>query len=369
MDIMEIMEQDSSVRPHRCNWAGCNKAFNRRSDLDRHYRIHTNERPYRCEFKDCGKSFIQQSALTVHRRTHTGEKPHTCIEKGCGRKFSDSSSLARHRRIHSGKRPYKCGKPGCEKSFCRKTTMIKHQRRPHPTGSSGSDNPDGDIEVDVPFSPPTPPNAPYNGRWVAHVFSGTPGRQSSHGHMQPSSPLHPAAHQPDCLVFPGAYHPRSPAPRGDTVRHELPSNGCRLNGMAPLPSSNLMHRSTIGSNYASPKTESDSETSTVYGVKQENYDTHSSFQSIPEAPHHPGLAQDQVSVHSESMAIQASQDMYMPVPTPVVSWYDYTPSLPLSTISHQIPSYVPGLYSFMEPKLEFNEDPSMQLPSVRLLNE
>ncbi|KAK7229037.1 hypothetical protein V2G26_001207 [Clonostachys chloroleuca] len=182
--------------------------------------------------------------------------------------------------------------------------------------------------------------------------------------MQPSSPLHVAVQQPHW-----EYYPRSPGPRGDTARHELPSNGHRLNTMAPLPSSNLIHRTTVGSNYSSPRTESDSETSTVYGVKQESYDVHSSFQSIPEAPHHPTLAQDQVSVHSDSMAIQASQDMYMPVPTPVVSWYDYAPSLPLLTISHQIPSFVNGLYGFMEPKLEFNDDPSMQLPSVRLLNE
>ncbi|CAH0059415.1 unnamed protein product [Clonostachys solani] len=366
---MEIMEQDSTVRPHRCNWTGCAKAFNRRSDLDRHYRIHTNERPYRCEFKDCGKSFIQQSALTVHRRTHTGEKPHTCVQIGCGRKFSDSSSLARHRRIHSGKRPYKCGKPGCEKSFCRKTTMIKHQRRPHPTSNNGSENPDGDVEVDAVFSPTTPSNVPYDCKWVAHVFSATPGRQSSQGHMQPGSPLNVAVQQPNCVVVAGGYYPRSPGPRGDTTRHELPSNGRRLTGMAPLPSLNLMHRTTVGSNYASPKTDSDSETSTVYGIKQESYDAHSSFQSIPEAPHHPALAQDQVSVHSDSMAIQAGQDMYMPVPTPVVSWYDYAPPITLSTISHQIPSFVHGLYGFMEPKLEFNEDPSMQLPSARLLNE
>lgn len=247
--------------------------------------------------------------------------------------------------------------------------MIKHQRRPHPTSNNGSENPDGDVEVDAVFSPTTPSNVPYDCKWVAHVFSATPGRQSSQSHMQPGSPLNVAVQQPNCVVVAGGYYPRSPGPRGDTTRHELPSNGRRLTGMAPLPSLNLMHRTTVGSNYASPKTDSDSETSTVYGIKQESYDAHSSFQSIPEAPHHPALAQDQVSVHSGSMAIQAGQDMYMPVPTPVVSWYDYAPPIPLSTISHQIPSFVHGLYGFMEPKLEFNEDPSMQLPSARLLNE
>ena len=67
------------------------QSFNRKSDLCRHYRIHTNERPYHCNVKDCNKSFIQRSALTVHSRTHTGEKPHVCDHEGCQKAFSDVS--------------------------------------------------------------------------------------------------------------------------------------------------------------------------------------------------------------------------------------------------------------------------------------
>ncbi|RKF59919.1 Zinc finger protein 716 [Erysiphe neolycopersici] len=182
MNVMELVENEPNARPFQCDWQTCHKSFNRKSDLQRHYRIHTNERPYSCLQPGCGKSFIQRSALTVHIRTHTGEKPHQCQHLGCGKRFSDSSSLARHRRIHTGKRPYKCAHEGCLKSFCRKTTMVKHQRRSHQHGVHSSETDDGDSsESENGDSPSTPQHS-------SHL-------QWSHG-LPLSHPLipHPLAH-------------------------------------------------------------------------------------------------------------------------------------------------------------------------------
>ncbi|RMJ22366.1 hypothetical protein PHISP_06766 [Aspergillus sp. HF37] len=83
-------------RDFNCSWEQCGKSFNRKSDLCRHFRIHTNERPYHCTVRDCNKSFIQRSALTVHSRTHTGEKPHVCDDDTCRKAFSDFSASSKN---------------------------------------------------------------------------------------------------------------------------------------------------------------------------------------------------------------------------------------------------------------------------------
>lgn len=84
----------------RCNVEGCNKVFDRNSNLIVHTRSHTDEKPFICSL--CQMGFTQKSNLTVHVRTHTGEKPFKCQVPYCNETFHRNDYLKKHmQKIHN----------------------------------------------------------------------------------------------------------------------------------------------------------------------------------------------------------------------------------------------------------------------------
>ncbi|KAG0653039.1 selenocysteine tRNA transcription-activating factor [Hyphodiscus hymeniophilus] len=416
MDVMELVENEPNARPFQCDWQTCNKSFNRKSDLQRHYRIHTNERPYSCMTPGCGKSFIQRSALTVHIRTHTGEKPHQCAHIGCGKRFSDSSSLARHRRIHTGKRPYKCVHDGCLKSFCRKTTMVKHQRRSHQRGAHSSEPDDGDTsDSDGGESPSTPQHSgqmqwPQTINVSAHVMA--------HGHQM---------HRAHSFADFGQHMDGFPVQQGYVHRHSL-SGGTQIfhhpHQEQQTHPSHLVHRAPSLPAHASyyvpehnnpgvatlnanptpiqtyqissqpmerhPQEEIQSSPSAYSSasrgspVSQEPYYTTHPSQAATYALQNPSSAEQQPMIqYQQQMSHHMTQQPQAPVPqaTPVQEnyhhaqqdgqWYEhvaYQP--PVVEVIHQIQPY-PQTHVFHDPwgqKIEAYDDPSLQMPSARMEN-
>lgn len=51
-----------------CDYGGCDKCFDSKSNLERHKRIHSGEKPFGCDIPDCGQRFTQKTHLVQHKK-------------------------------------------------------------------------------------------------------------------------------------------------------------------------------------------------------------------------------------------------------------------------------------------------------------
>eukprot|EP00036_Acanthoecidae_sp_10tr_P014287 CAMPEP_0206290670 /NCGR_PEP_ID=MMETSP0106_2-20121207/2736_1 /ASSEMBLY_ACC=CAM_ASM_000206 /TAXON_ID=81532 /ORGANISM="Acanthoeca-like sp., Strain 10tr" /LENGTH=306 /DNA_ID=CAMNT_0053721231 /DNA_START=70 /DNA_END=987 /DNA_ORIENTATION=+ len=103
-----------------CTHGECHYKTTRKSNLVRHFRVHTGEKPYTCP--TCSYRTAQKGDLTKHLRVHTGEKPFACPQ--CPYRASVRSHLIQHVRIHSDKKAFTCNE--CGFKTVRKTFFREH---------------------------------------------------------------------------------------------------------------------------------------------------------------------------------------------------------------------------------------------------
>jgi len=72
-----------------------------------------------CQEPGCGKAFEWKSNLERHIQTvHRGEKPFTCQEEGCGKAFGTGSNLKRHQNVHAMEKKLQALKEKCLPNTC-----------------------------------------------------------------------------------------------------------------------------------------------------------------------------------------------------------------------------------------------------------
>lgn len=80
------------LKPYKCTYNGCDKAFARSTDAKVHEAVHTGERRHVCPV--CAKTFIQSSHMRMHLQTHNEEKSFVCTV--CQKGFHRAINLKIH---------------------------------------------------------------------------------------------------------------------------------------------------------------------------------------------------------------------------------------------------------------------------------
>ncbi|XP_075989850.1 uncharacterized protein LOC142985519 [Anticarsia gemmatalis] len=114
-NMMNHLKTHIDVRPYKCGFVGCDKAFKDPSSLRKHTIIHYPEHQYQCDL--CDSRFARKHRLNIHRKLHNTRG---CSCDYCGLTFIFKKTLLIHIvKKHKNPRQYIC-------DYCGITT---HSRR------------------------------------------------------------------------------------------------------------------------------------------------------------------------------------------------------------------------------------------------
>ncbi|KAG7264300.1 hypothetical protein CRUP_002404, partial [Coryphaenoides rupestris] len=93
-------EQTSSKKP-------CSKTYSTMHELVNHVTVEhvggpeqSSHKPFKCEFDGCDRKFANSSDRKKHSHVHTSDKPYYCKVRGCDKSYTHPSSLRKHMKVH-----------------------------------------------------------------------------------------------------------------------------------------------------------------------------------------------------------------------------------------------------------------------------